>query len=87
MERGSLAPPFPIEPEVMMQVISAEDIILSKLQWYAAGGEVSEKQWQDIGGVIGIQRNLDMKYLETWASRLGISRLLARALDEGTRDS
>lgn len=70
-----------------LPVISPEDVILSKLEWYAAGGEVSEKQWMDILGVFTMQPSLDMDYLNAWAVRLGVSRLLARALDEARSDT
>ena len=33
-------------------VATAEDILLAKLQWYGSGGELSERQWEDIMGII-----------------------------------
>ena len=64
-------------------VLSAEDIILAKLDWFRMGGEVSERQWRDILGVIKTQENaLDIAYLQEWSQQLGITDLLARALDE-----
>jgi hypothetical protein len=33
-------------------VASPEDIVLAKLEWYRAGGEVSERQWGDVLGVL-----------------------------------
>jgi hypothetical protein len=33
-------------------VMSPEDVILSKLSWYRAGGRVSQQQWGDVMGVI-----------------------------------
>jgi hypothetical protein len=71
--------------EVQAAVSSAEDILLAKLRWYADGGAVSEKQWNDIGGVIATNPNLDLSYLETWAARLSVTDLLARALAEAHR--
>lgn len=63
---------------------SAEDIILSKLEWYKAGGSVSERQWKDIIGVIKVQGNLlDKNYLTKWAEELGVKDLLDKALEEG----
>ena len=60
-----------------------EDIVLKKLEWYKAGGEVSERQWNDVIGVLKIQRmRLDMAYLKRWAEVLGISNLLKKALEE-----
>jgi hypothetical protein len=61
-------------------IATAEDVLLAKLQWYRQGGEVSERQWNDIMGIVAINPELDRQYLETWAARLGVSELLARAL-------
>ena len=60
---------------------SAEDVLLHKLTWYRLGGEVSERQWGDVLGIIRVQNhNLDLNYLEQWAAVLGVAELLARAL-------
>jgi hypothetical protein len=61
-------------------VASAEDIVLAKLQWYKAGGETSERQWSDVASILGSGQPLDLQHMETWAKRLGVSALLARAL-------
>lgn len=52
------------------------------------GGEVSDRQWNDILGVLKIQdTNLDMAYLQRWASSLGVADLLERALvDAGLKE-
>jgi hypothetical protein len=64
-------------------VASPEDNILAKLEWYRLGGEVSDRQWQDILNVIKIQGDrLDQVYLEKWADQLEVGDLLQRALDE-----
>jgi hypothetical protein len=60
-------------------VATAEDVLLAKLQWYRAGGEVSERQWIDIAGILAANRNLDFAYLREWAARLGLEPLLRRA--------
>jgi len=60
-------------------VTTAEDILLAKLRWYRDGGEVSERQWNDIGSVIAINPNLDWEYVNLWAARLHVADLLARA--------
>lgn len=39
------------EGEAKLWVLSAEDVILAKLEWFRLGGEVSERQWRDILGV------------------------------------
>src|SRR5215471_5717336 len=61
-------------------VATAEDILLAKLQWYRAGGEVSERQWTDITGLVATNIDLDMDYLCSWSHRLGVEDLLNRVL-------
>jgi hypothetical protein len=62
---------------------TAEDIILAKLQWYRNGGEVSERQWRDILGVLGYQADhINKDYLQYWAKNLQVDSLLERALKE-----
>ena len=64
-------------------VISPEDTVLSKMAWFRRGGEVSDRQWHDILGVLSVQKGrLDQNYLEQWALRLGVSDLLRKALSE-----
>ena len=61
-------------------IASAEDVILSKLQWYELSGAASERQWLDVLGVIKVQGDsLDRKYLSTWSVTLGLLGLLKRA--------
>jgi hypothetical protein len=63
-------------------VASAEDTILAKLVWFRKGGEVSDSQWHDILGVVQVQAGrLDLEYLREWAAELGVSDLLAKALE------
>jgi hypothetical protein len=58
-------------------VVSPEDIILLKLEWFRDGGRTSERQWNDVLGIIRVQgKNLDTNYLEKWADVLGVSELL-----------
>ena len=76
--------PLADEPQRWAYVASPEDIILSKLEWYRAGGEVSDRQWQDILNVLKIQgERIDRSYLAHWAEVLGVSDLSARALEGG----
>ncbi len=70
-------------PERRAYVVSAEDIILSKLEWYRMGGEVSDRQWRDVLGVLKVQAGkLDRDYLHRMATGLGIPDLLEGALNE-----
>ncbi len=71
------------EPEESVYVVSPEDIILSKLEWYRMGGEVSDRQWRDILGVLKARAGeLDLAYLRKWAGELKVSDLMERALNE-----
>ena len=62
---------------------SPEDTILSKLEWYRLGGEVSDSQWRDILGVLKTRAGeLDLDYMQKWAIELKVTDLLDRALKE-----
>jgi hypothetical protein len=75
--------PLSVETEQLAYFSSAEDSILSKLEWYRLGGEVSDRQWRDILGVIKIQgERLDFAYLRQWAAALNVADLLEKALFE-----
>ncbi len=63
--------------------VSPEDIILAKLEWFRLGGEVSERQWRDVLGVIRSQSDqLDHAYLRQWATILNVADLLEVALQD-----
>ncbi len=68
-------------------LVSPEDIILNKLDWYRLGGGVSERQWNDVIGVIKVQENsLDKEYLRHWASEMRIGDLLERVFRDAGAD-
>jgi hypothetical protein len=66
-------------PPTPCPITTAEDTILAKLRWYRDGGEASERQWLDVLGILAVQLSLDHAYLDSWAARLGVSDLLAKA--------
>jgi hypothetical protein len=73
------------DPERSAFVASAEDTILAKLDWYREGGGASERQWQDVLGILQVQaERLDRDYLRSLAASLGVSELLERALTEAS---
>lgn len=71
-------------------IVSPEDIVLLKLQWFQQGGAISEKQWNDILGVLITQADkIDVPYMQNWATSLRIHEQLEKALqqakEQGTR--
>lgn len=72
---------FEFGTDIGANFASPEDTILSKLEWYRLGGEVSERQWRDILGVLKTRAGeLELDYLKKWAAELKIADLLERAL-------
>jgi hypothetical protein len=62
-------------------VKSPEDIVLRKLQWFRAGGDISDRQWTDAVGVLKVQGDrLDLEHLRRWAEHLEITDLLEKAI-------
>ena len=76
---------FALEIERSAKFSSPEDTILAKLEWYRLGGEVSDRQWRDILGVLKTRGgDLDLEYLRQWAAELHVSDLLERALKDAS---
>jgi hypothetical protein len=64
---------------------TAEDIILRKLYWFHLGGGGSERQWNDVLGVLQVQKEkLDYSYLQRLAHQMGISNLLKQAIKDAS---
>ena len=75
--------PLPNLPGRSIMVASPEDVVIQKLVWYRKGGEISERQWRDVLGVLRIQAGtLDAGYLASSAGRAGVADLLERARQE-----
>ena len=72
-----------VADEIYLDIASAEDTILQKLIWYQQAGGVSDRQWNDLLGVLKVQsQRLDQDYLYRWAGHKGIDALLEKALSE-----
>lgn len=61
-------------------VLSPENTILAKLEWYRLGGDQSERQWRDVLGIVNVQTELDWAYLVTSAREMGIADLIERII-------
>lgn len=74
---------FTLDGEVQAKFASPEDTILAKLEWYRLGEEASPRQWRDVLGILKVQGdNLDLDYLQHWATELDLTGLLVRAIEE-----
>lgn len=88
LERRVLQPIADSNPR-LVYVSSPETIVLRKLDWFRIGGLVSERQWNDVLGVLKVQaRALDLDYMRRTAKSVGLDYLLRRALtDAGLGDA
>lgn len=70
-----------------VRIASAEDAILTKLEWFEMGGRSSGRQWNDILEIMKEQEvRLDLAYLRQWADSLNVRDLLEQALaDSGIK--
>lgn len=66
---------------VELFVATAEDTVLSKLEWRASSD--SERQFRDVVAVLSAQ-DLDRDYLLRWAAELGVAESLDQALTAAT---
>ena len=62
--------------------MSAEDVLLGKLEWYKATDCTSQRQWSDILGILRVTKDLDLIYTRHWASEIDVLDLLDTALLE-----
>jgi len=63
-----------------LDVTAAEGIVIQKLLWFRSGGEVSDRQWRDVLGVLKAQgASLNLAELDFWAAQCSVADLLARA--------
>jgi hypothetical protein len=71
------------DPAKPFDVVTAEDIVLMKLEWFRLGDEVSDRQWSDVLGVLRTQgERIDNAYLDHWAKELGVFDLLEKIREQ-----
>jgi hypothetical protein len=76
---------FSQELDLSAKFATPEDTILAKLEWYRLGGEMSERQWCDILGILKTRAgDLDLNYMQKWAKELAVSDLLDRVLKDSS---
>ena len=62
---------------------SVEDMLIYKLRWHQMGGGVSDRQWNDILGMLrSYPGEIDFSYLEKWAKFFGLSASLTQVREE-----
>lgn len=65
-------------------IATAEDSIVSKLEWYRFTEEPSERQWNDVMRLVRLLgERLDITYLRQAADAVGVRDLLDRLLSQG----
>ena len=68
---------------VDVPIASAEDVIISKLEWYRLTDETSERQWDDVSRLVRLLGDAaDIDYLNRAARSVGVADLLARLLEQ-----
>lgn len=77
---------LPADPSQQITVLTAEDVLVLKLEWYRLGNEVSEQQWRDVIGLLKVcSDRLDLDYARRAADDLAVPDLLDRALNEAVQ--
>lgn len=78
-----IAATIDLKEKQQVYLLTPEDTVLDKLDWYNLGGRASDRQWQDILGVLLTQKGqLDVDYLLAGADGLDVRDLLERAFRE-----
>jgi hypothetical protein len=68
-----------VAPGRSLSVLTPEDVVLQKLRWFRASGEVAEQQLRDVQGVLATSGSeIDFEDLERAARLAGLEDLLAR---------
>ena len=60
-----------------VSMVTAEDAILSKLEWARRAGD-SERQLADAAGIVALNAEMDLGYIDRWSRDLDVDDLWAR---------
>lgn len=64
-------------------VAAAGYMVVEKLRWYRRGGEISDRQWRDVQGMLQVEGpRLDIEEIRRWSDQVGVRDLLERALSQ-----
>ncbi len=70
-------------PTVQVRIATAEDTIVSKLEWFRLTNETSERQWDDASRLVKLLGDTaDIDYLRRATESVGVEDLLERLLAE-----
>ena len=68
---------------VQVPIASAEDIVISKLEWFRLTNETSERQWEDVSRLLRLLGDdADIPYLRRVSTSVNVDDLLERVLAE-----
>jgi hypothetical protein len=68
---------------VAVSIATAEDSIVSKLEWFRLTNETSERQWDDVTKLIKLLGgDTDIEYLQAASESVGVADLLERLLEQ-----
>ena len=71
---------------VQVLIATAEDTIISKLEWFRLTNETSERQWNDVFRVLKVLGDsADVSYMRRSARSVGVEDLLERLLVDARR--
>lgn len=69
--------------KIEVPIASAEDVIISKLEWFRLTNETSERQWEDVSRLVKLLGDsADLEYLNRAAALVGVSDLMARLVNQ-----
>lgn len=72
-----------LSDELQVAIATPEDSIIAKLEWYRAGNEVSERQWDDVTRLMRLLGDqADLEYLKNAAISVDVSDLLKRLIED-----